>query len=489
MTSAPMNDEASSDLQLTKHEPQIPNSVTADAIIDNFLIPKTSPTAPAPAPFTPSPSSSGKRKRLKPDRYQIPSIKKKHSSSKPKPKVVPVHDPSATSLSLGKKKTAIKIAIRAPVQMSPTMIQAKEVRSSLGNDYPTFMKTMLKSHVTTCFWMGLPIPFCKSFLPKQDSSMVVEDENGEQTILKFIAYKFGLSAGWRGFAIAHKLREGDVLVFQLVESCKFKIYIVRANDSKEVDGALSVINQDSHKEHITPEPLKKYAKSKGRKPSIPTGIPLTMVQKKRKRSKPQTQVSSSHLIEHSGVNSEVQGPNLSIQKVKTFKDFHIMVNNQCIDSELSEEIRKNYYNLCMLKNEILHDGVRDGLYFKLVAGMIGETVSIANAIKNCKLATSKEEFDVWDSSLKYFELIGMKVGFLRDRIRLLTSLATEYEDAKRYVEAKEEHNRNTNEIMNLEAKLVELYESNRKIDAVVGNLKGKAERYEIEFKKKVDAPL
>lgn len=56
--------------------------------------------------------------------------------------------------------------------------------------------------------------------------MVIEDENGQQYKLKYIAHKTGLSAGWRNFAIAHKLLEGDVLVFQLVESTKFKVQIL-----------------------------------------------------------------------------------------------------------------------------------------------------------------------------------------------------------------------------------------------------------------------
>ncbi|KAD4888137.1 hypothetical protein E3N88_20210 [Mikania micrantha] len=323
----------------------------------------------------------------------------------------------------------------------------------------------------------------RSFLPKDDSLIVIEDENGEKYDMKFIANRFGFSGGWRKFAIVHKLLEGDVLIFELVESCKFKIYIVRTNDSKEDDGADNVVNLDAQVKHKTPGRKRLSLGS--------SSLPLTEVRKKYKRSKPLTQ-PNNHPMDHSMVNSQVQEgspePNLSLREVKTFKDFHIMVDNQCIDTELSEEIRMNYYNLCIGKNEILHDGIREGLYHKLVAGMIGETVSIVNMIKNCKLTTRMEEFDVWDSSLKYFELMGMKVGFLRDRVSTLAKLAFESEDSKRFVEAKEEQHRNANEIKILEAKLVELYESNRKIDDVVDDLKERAERCETEFQKKVDAP-
>lgn len=53
--------------------------------------------------------------------------------------------------------------------------------------------------------------------------MTLEDEGGRQFQSKYIACKTGLSAGWRQFAASHKLLEGDVLVFQLVEPAKFKV--------------------------------------------------------------------------------------------------------------------------------------------------------------------------------------------------------------------------------------------------------------------------
>ncbi|KAI3785059.1 hypothetical protein L1987_44170 [Smallanthus sonchifolius] len=322
MAAAPIIIKASSDLQPAINESETPKSPQTNVTIAQLPMSKPSP----PAPLTPSSELSGKRKRLKPARFEFSSVnaEKKHSPSKDKA----VQDHSRESSSLGKEKKSK--GSNASARISQTMIRAREIQSTLGNEHPSFIKTMLRSHVTSCFWMGLPVPFCRSFLPKDDSLMVTEDENGEQCKLKFIAYKFGLSGGWRKFAIQHKLLEGDVLIFQLVESCKFKVYIVRANDSKEVDGAVNIINHDAHVEHTTSA------------------------------------------------------------MVKT--------------------------------------------------------------------------------------------------IRALTNLAFESEDAKRYVEAKEEQSQNAPEMKILEAKLVELYESKRKIDGVVDELKEKAERCEIEFQKKVDAP-
>lgn len=67
--------------------------------------------------------------------------------------------------------------------------------------------------------------FCKAHLPDKDTPIILEDECGKQYELKYIAVKTGLSSGWRQFSVAHKLLEGDVLVFQLVEPTKFKVMI------------------------------------------------------------------------------------------------------------------------------------------------------------------------------------------------------------------------------------------------------------------------
>lgn len=110
--------------------------------------------------------------------------------------------------------------------------KATQVQSNLQPEFPSFVKPMLQSHVTGGFWLGLPVQFCQFNLPKRDDTitLVDEDENEYQTV--YLARKTGLSGGWRGFSLAHKLVDGDALVFQLVKPTTFKVYIVRANDSK-----------------------------------------------------------------------------------------------------------------------------------------------------------------------------------------------------------------------------------------------------------------
>ncbi|KAL8189129.1 hypothetical protein R6Q57_029390 [Mikania cordata] len=115
--------------------------------------------------------------------------------------------------------------------------RADELHSTLQTDFPSFVKPMLQSHVSGGFWLGLPLHFCKNYLPKRDEIMTLVDENEEEWHTKYLLRKTGLSGGWKGFAEDHKLADGDALVFQLIKPTVFKVYIIRVNqalDSEEV---------------------------------------------------------------------------------------------------------------------------------------------------------------------------------------------------------------------------------------------------------------
>jgi hypothetical protein len=70
---------------------------------------------------------------------------------------------------------------------------------------------------------GLPNDFCRKHLPKRDETITLVDEDDYESDTLYLAMKKGLSAGWRGFAIQHKLVDGDSLVFQLIERTRFKV--------------------------------------------------------------------------------------------------------------------------------------------------------------------------------------------------------------------------------------------------------------------------
>ncbi|KAB1207100.1 hypothetical protein CJ030_MR7G011421 [Morella rubra] len=131
--------------------------------------------------------------------------------------------------------------------------RAEQVESSLGSDFPTFLKPMLQSHVTGGFWLGLPVQFCKMHLPHKDEMITLVDEDGQESLTKYLAEKTGLSGGWRGFAIDHRLVDGDTLVFQLIKPTEFKVFIIRAagsTDNEEDDEDSDVSNLDRSAKRI-----------------------------------------------------------------------------------------------------------------------------------------------------------------------------------------------------------------------------------------------
>ncbi|GAV58597.1 B3 domain-containing protein [Cephalotus follicularis] len=109
------------------------------------------------------------------------------------------------------------------------MQAAQELQRSLQLENPSFVKSMVRSHVYSCFWLGLPTDFVKTHLPKSTVDMKLEDEDGKEFPATYIGQRVGLSGGWRAFALEHKLDDGDALVFELIEPRRFKIYITRVS--------------------------------------------------------------------------------------------------------------------------------------------------------------------------------------------------------------------------------------------------------------------
>ncbi|KAJ4829600.1 hypothetical protein Tsubulata_014264 [Turnera subulata] len=384
--------------------------------------------------------------------------------------------------------------LSTPVEnKSIPMIRAEEVQSNLESNFPSFIKCLVRSHVASCFWMGLPGPFCRAHLPQEDTTITLEDENGKGFRMKYIAYKTGLSAGWRQFSVAHHLVEGDVLVFQLIEPTRFKVYVIKANDLSEVDGALDNVE--------TPPVDCKSPKRKR-----PRSLPLTVVQRKKKKAgRPRLSIpvpKPGQLAEQSENDSEEVGsevlegsklsfPAIQFKDIESFENFNILIDGLVLDSELSDDMRNKYYKLCCSQGAFLHENLIKGINFKLIAGLVSETVNIADAIKACNLTTSRDEFASWDKTLKASELFGMNVGFLRARLSRLVSLSFETEGAaktRRYIEAKNERVNIEDEIKNLEAKLVELKAAHERYGSDIENFKSKAESYELKFQEEVLAP-
>ncbi|KAJ0096294.1 hypothetical protein Patl1_28717 [Pistacia atlantica] len=330
------------------------------------------------------------------------------------------------------------------------------------------------------------------------------------------------SSLFSGMIAAKGIHHGLAVAIKIVEYNAFyqslKVYIIRANDFSEVDGALGLLNLDAHTKQNDAGKLLdisfdlNFEKSNSEMNIVPhqntkrkrlKSLPLAVVQKKNKKSGQSKSASNiGQPAEQSENDSEEVGsevlegfklsaPAVQFKDVTSLDSFNIFVDGSILDSELPEDIRCKYYELCCTRNAFLHDSLIQGINFKLIGGIIAETVNIADAVRACNLGTSRDEFANWEKTLKAFELLGMNVGFLRARIRRLLNLAFESEgatDTRRYIEAKAQQATAEDEIRNIEARLAELKGACEIFCAEIDSLKSKAEIYELKFQEEVNAP-
>lgn len=324
--------------------------------------------------------------------------------------------------------------------------KAVSLRDSLDTRLPSFIKFLLRSHVTHGFWLGLPTDFCRMHLPN-DASIILEGEDGMRYKTNFLAGKGGLSGGWRGFAISHNLQEGDAIVFQLVKQYEFKVYIVRVSDL-------------DHRAHGGGQPVTEKRGDDG-------------CQKRKSPTEVTPRLGGNFLEDYEGEGfyfaSDREGSPaenmeecISLDPFEDLKSFKIVVNGCPVDPLISASARIKYYELCLARKSYLHDKLLQGINHQLATGVILEIVSIADAIRACCLSTSQSEIKEWATKLEGFRLLGMDVSFLLDRVKELLRLAVEYQEsgeAKRYYETTKKEKRLDEEIASLETKMMELKEA------------------------------
>lgn len=173
--------------------------------------------------------------------------------------------------------------------------------------------------------------------------------------------------------------------------------------------------------------------------------------------------------------------------ITSLEEFKILANGKVIDSEFPEDIRQKYYELCLSQRTFLHANIVEGINDQLVASSITETVSVADAIRACTRGTAR--VTAWDRTLKALEMLGMNVGFLRDRVKRLMCLEFNYENAEqRYREAESERYRMEEEIKKMEARLKEMKAGNGKLITESESLKLKAESLQLKFQEEATAP-
>lgn len=176
---------------------------------------------------------------------------------------------------------------------------------------------------------------------------------------------------------------------------------------------------------------------------------------------------------------------VEFKAVKSINDFSIVLNGLAIDSALSQHLRTKYYELCCSQNSFLHDSLLDGLNCRLVAGMISETINIADAIRASKLTTPLDNFAIWDKTLKAFKLMGMNVGFLQARLDQLMNLASK---SRRCEEARLERTNAEEEKRVLELKLSEVSGRINKLDSEIEALEVNSDGLDVMFQELAKAP-
>ncbi|KAJ0076914.1 hypothetical protein Patl1_36155 [Pistacia atlantica] len=348
------------------------------------------------------------------------------------------YDGSKESRSSRRKRAMIDDLYDHTKVHSPVIERAEELRANLEASLPSFWKAMVKSNVTHGFWLHLPMRFCKLHMPKNDTVFTLENENGGEYKVNYISQRTALSGGWKAFCDSNELNEADVLVFHLIGPLKFKVFVVRANGIANVNAEAKPLN------------------------SVPLDVEFEAT-----------------------IKDQTEKGKRSKKRAKRLKSPPGFIQDNIQDNGL------NTMSSAALKSSFLHNHLLKSINCKLAAEIITQTVNIAEAIRACNLSTSQADYEVWDKTLKGFELLGMNVAFLRARLNRLMSLALELEEpmeSKRLKEVTLEKSRAEEEIRALELKLLTLKETTGMLDYKVESLKAKAEKHALKFQEEVNAP-
>ncbi|GJN09445.1 hypothetical protein PR202_ga27452 [Eleusine coracana subsp. coracana] len=310
------------------------------------------------------------------------------------------------------------------------MGRAKEFQHKLPAAYPSFVKLMLPSHCEHCFWLGIPAKFYQNHLPNLKTVFELEDEDGKYHRTTYIGDRRapGLSGGWSRFAVDHDIKVGDAVIFQLVESTKFKaglvfhfpeVYIVRENELETTDGPLRQQNLKGRK--------KGTSKEEGN--SNQDADATSNIRQSGDRS-----VVSEDTTD--GISFSDYS-DIEFDGVTSFSDFSIVVDSLAIDCKFQEHQCKSYYDLCCSQKSYLHKHLLGHLNPTLVVGVIMDIINIAKSIRMG--VSPREDFLIWKKTLESFELLGMNVAFMIKRINNLLGLPTlsrDLPECKKYKDLK-----------------------------------------------------
>ncbi|KAI3892090.1 hypothetical protein MKW92_029393 [Papaver armeniacum] len=161
---------------------------------------------------------------------------------------------SGTSTRLKSERPMKKLLLQHRELMLLSVRKISEL-NHVPSSHPSYVKSMLQSHVYHGFWLNVPTDFCQKHLSEDKITIVLEDKDGVEYDTIYIGEKTGLSGGWKAFAKDHKLDDGDALVFELIKPTRLKVHIF-----KGIDGVVEG-NVKKPKTAKGSKPIKKVKKS------------------------------------------------------------------------------------------------------------------------------------------------------------------------------------------------------------------------------------
>ncbi|PIA56424.1 hypothetical protein AQUCO_00700625v1 [Aquilegia coerulea] len=351
--------------------------------------------------------------------------------------------------------------------------RAEEVQANLDPEFPSFVKVMLPSHVSGGFWMGFPAKFCSSHLPKEDVMMTLVDENQEEFLARFLPRKTGLSSGWKGFSIAHKLVEGDVLVFHLIKDTKFQVYILRAYGLGGIDGVVGLLSLDSH-----PKCTRQNNAGQRVMTTEETAI------KCQKTSLMAAAFPPSEEEETESSSAEVGSEGL--EGIMFSKMDEVQPHTPCKETN-STGVRRS--SRVSTKTKVWFDymglkrySTKKKSYKQHTTERVEQFQSNGESRLASNLKTSRDDFMAWDNSLEALEKRGLNVGFLRARVQQCMEIKAEAAtDLKMCGELRVEQAR-------LKAELAELERKSKTLDSNLKIYEAKSKVNEDRFRSVVNSP-
>ncbi|RLN25292.1 hypothetical protein C2845_PM07G40080 [Panicum miliaceum] len=361
------------------------------------------------------------------------------------------------------------------------MDRAEEVQAKLPAEHPSFVKRMLQSHVVRGFWLGLPTYFCNKHLPKQDTGIVLEDENGQDHQTLYLGAKQGLSAGWRGFAVKHDIKQYN---FNSIPMLVVQVYIIRANEFTTADGAISLLNLEVHtKAKLSKKGCFDDAKSREAEKTSPVDDNVAVLQ---------SDDTNNGVVSEAIDGLRISDSDMDFGDVMSFSNFNIVVDSLVIDCKFHDHLRRTYYELCCSQKSFLHKNLLKQLNLTLVVGVIMETISIAEGIRACKAqASSREDLVIWKKTLESFELLGMNVAFLLKRINDLLGLPAgprDLSECQKYKELKSERAHAGEKLKALELMLSNVKGVLQKMDAKMEEMESSVKRSGLTLQQLATAP-